>query len=270
MKKVFYLFFCCAVLLFTTSCVTIVGHTRLDDINLIQKNYPQEVERNNLSFAYAEPIMTVRADISEELRNGLYERLKHNTYKTACHLNGELDKIILSKGFTITNRYRSLRYMTFTEKRNTTALFYPEIKIDIVEKSEINNIEPGTPGKFNTAGTLEIEAEVNIIMLEPMSKEIIWIKSIPVQEIVDSFQYDNAYFAGDSGRQLIRNMAYYKVGRGQKHAVPENLADIGRMIDGFFEKIDSKIIEATMRFVEAEEFSFLNTDIKKLKTIKRY
>lgn len=267
MKKILCVFVCSLIFFCLTGCVEEIKHARMKDIYLVHKNYPQPIAQNNLSFAYAEPELTVVAEISDELKNGLYERLKYNSKNIACHLNGELDKIILSKGFTITDRFRSLQYMTFTEKRNTTALFYPDIKVKIVEKSDIENI---STGEFTTSGTLEIDAEVNIIMIEPMSKEKIWIKSIPVQEITDSFQYNNAFWAGPYGSRLIRNTEYYKVGRGQKHDVPENLSDIAKKIDGFFEEIDEKIIESTMRFVDAEEFAFLNSDIRKLKTIKRY
>jgi len=248
-------------------CKTTIQQTRLTEDKLVNSNYPAVADKNNLSFAYARPVLSVEADISEELREGLYERLKYQTDNIACHLYGELDKVILSKGFTITDRYRSLKYMTFTEKRNASALFYPEIKIKIKEKSDID--EDSTL-EFKTSGTLEIEAEINIIMLEPMSKEIIWIKSIPVDNVVEGFSYDNAFWAGWDGNLLKRNINKFKVTRGTKHTVPENMKHIGTLIDSIYSEIDNKIIEATIAFVDAEEFKFLNSDIKKLKTIKRY
>lgn len=248
-------------------CIKELKQVRMNEVDLIQRNYPQEDVVNELSFAYAEPELVVITDLSDELMGGLRERIKYSGYRIACHLNSELDKIILSKGFTISDRYKSLRYMTFSEKRNTTALFYPEIKIRISEKSEISS---RGPSKFHTSGTLEIDADVNIVMREPMSNEIIWIKSIPVEEIVDSFQYENAFWAGAYGERMILNSQFFRVGRGQKHHVPENLTEIAAKIDGFFEGIDRKIVEATLRFVEAEEFTFLNTDIKKLKKLNRY
>lgn len=267
MMKFVKMFAVSASLLVLTGCVKQLQLVRMNEVHLINKNYPQENENNNLSFAYAEPEVNIIVEVSSELKNGLMERIEYVGGRVKCHLNDELDKIILSKGFTITDRYRSLRYMTFSEKRNTTALFYPEIKIRIVEQSDLDNT---SMGRFNTAGTLEINADVNIVMREPMSGEIIWIKSIPVQEVSDSFQYDNAFWAGPYGKDMMLNTQYYRVGRGQKHNVPENLKVIGEKIDAILEEVDKKIIDATIHFVEAEEFSFLNTDIKKLKKLNRY
>lgn len=267
MRKLLHISIYLTVLIFLTGCIKELKQVRMNEIELIQRNYPQEQVANDLSFAYAEPELMVITDLSDELMSGLRERIKYSGYRIACHLNSELDKIILAKGFTISDRYKSIRYMTFSEKRNTTALFYPEIKIRISEKSEISN---RGPSNFNTAGTLEIDADVNIVMREPMSNEIIWIKSIPVEEIIDSFQYDNAFWAGAYGERMILNSQFFRVGRGQKHHVPENLTEIAQKIDGFFEEIDKKIVDATLRFVEAEEFTFLNTDIKKLKKLNRY
>ncbi len=183
------------------------------------------------------------------------------------HLNRELDKIIVSKGFNITNRYRNLRYMTFSEKRKTTALFYPKIIIKVIERSEISL---SGPHRFSTDGVLEVKADVNIIMQEPMSEEIIWVKSIPVDEITESFSYNNAYWPGRYGERLKLNTSIYRVGRGQKKRVPENLVKPAKILDTFFLEIDQKIIDATLHFVEPEELEFLNRYIKKLKKLNRY
>lgn len=265
--KYIKLFVMCTLLLALTGCIKQLELVRMNEVHLVNKNYPQENETNNLSFAYAEPELKVIMDVSSELKNGLMKRIEYVGGRVKCHLNDELDKIILSKGFTITDRYRSRRYMTFSEKRNTTALFYPEINIRIVEQSDL--VSKGID-KFDTAGTLEINADVNIVMREPMSDEIIWIKSIPVQEVSDSFQYNNAFWAGKNGQDMMLNTQFYRVGRGQKHSVPENLKVLGEKIDAILEEVDKKIVDATIHFVEAEEFSFLNSDIKKLKKMNRY
>ncbi len=268
MKRTIKMILVACLLTILSACgPTVVPYHKMGDLHLTAKNYPRTAEPNNLAFAYAEPVLQIDLEISEELKNGLKERVDYLGQSVKCHLNSELYKIILAKGFTITGRYKSYRYMSFTEKRNTTALFYPEITIKITERSDIQH---EGDMEFSTSGSLDITANVNIVMLEPLSKEIIWIKSIPVNEISDSFQYKNAFWAGAYGTQLIRNVTKYKVGRGQKHDVPENLSELAEKIDKVFTEVDRRIIEATRRFVEPDEFTFLNTDIKKLKKIKRY
>lgn len=256
----------CIVLL--SGCTTYIKNKKLDDLDFVSKNYPRIADPNDLAFAYAAPKINIEAEISTELYDGLRERMEYNLQETACHLNGELDKIIVSKGFTITNRFKSYDYMSFTEKRNTTALFYPDITIKIKENSDIKNV---ARWRFRTYGRLEISAEINILMLEPLSREIIWIKSIPVDEISESFEYLNAYWGGlaHEGSRLRRSPAY-SVSRGKEHDVPGNIYEIAKIIDKFFNEIDTAIVDATQRFVEPDELEFLNTDIGKLKQIKRY
>lgn len=258
-------------IMLSTGCGKKIPMTVLGDKNFETKDYPMSMDgANNLAFAYAQPIINVDVELSTELRNALGPRLKYMTKQLKCHLNSELDKVIQSKGFTITGKYRSYNYMTFTEKRNTSALFYPEIKLTIRERSEMQANKSGKPFSkwvYSTEGDLEIEAEVNIIMLEPLSNERIWIKSIPVESAVaENFRYINAY------RADVRTGKLYGAGvkRGQTTAVPGNVGTIALKLDQVYKEIDAKIIEATQRYIETDELSFLNTDIKKLKKIKRY
>ncbi len=256
-------------LLFTGCGIKKIPNVQLDDNPFISKDYAKSMDgNNNLAFAYAEPKISVRIETSDELRNGLKARLKYVTKQLKCHLNSELDKVIVSKGFTITNKYRSYKYMTFTEKRNTSALFYPEIRLTIKERSEIQKIGRW---RWRTEGDLEIEAEVNIVMLEPLSNEIIWIKSIPVESATsEDFQYENAFAPHPIEGNLKRSNKVAKVSVGKNITVPLNLKHIAIKLDNVYKEIDAKIIEATQTYIEEEELSFLNTDIKKLKKIKRY
>jgi hypothetical protein len=171
-------------------------------------------------------------------------------------MTAESAKILLSKGFTITDRFQSYNAMTFTQKRNTSALFYPEIIIDMEEKSQREHITaPFYFANDKLKGRLEINAKVNIIMLEPLSGEKLWVKSIPVTGLNEVVEYSYDHYAGNELNGI---------------AVPEDLVPIASKIDALLTTISKDVLEATAKYVEKHEFEFLNTDIVKLKGIKRY
>jgi len=251
MKKNTLLSISTAIILAFTGCSE--SYTPLPSLNLKSKNYPNPEEISTLSFALAKPNFKVHTTLSHTLSAAFKEHMKYNTEKIACHLTEEINKIILSKGFTITQTFRSYNDMTFTQKRNTSALFFPEIIIDVEEKTLTDYID-NAPSSTN--GDIMVSARVNIIMLEPLSGEKIWVKSIPVDEISTPIQY----------------LPNYEYGKGQSgaHTVPEELYPIAIELDNFFLKINDDVIEATNKYVEQNEFEFLNDDIKRLKGIKRY
>jgi hypothetical protein len=166
-----------------------------------------------------------------------------------------VEKVLLSKGFTITDIFTNYNDMTFTQKRNTSALFYPEIDIEIEEKSQHETVQFLFLKDHSIKGRMEIRARVNIVMLEPLSGEKLWIKSLPVSDVDEIVVYEPAQYGGP---QL------------NGYLVPENLQPIAATIDDMFKSISEEVLVATNKYVERQEFEFLNTDIERLKQIKRY
>ena len=232
-----------------------MNYVMMPDLTLGSKNYPKPEDISSLSFALAQPSITVATDLTRTANGGLIDRIKNDTSKVSCHLTGEVQKILLSKGFTITDTFDSYNDMTFTQKRNTSALFYPEIRIDIDEKSQLDTWSFLIFGGRNINGRMEINATVNIVMLEPLSGEKLWIKSLPVKGIDDLVHYTPAIYGGPQLNGV---------------AVPQNLQPIAGKIDNMFEQISKEVLLATNKYVERSEFEFLNKDIERLKQIKRY
>jgi hypothetical protein len=235
-----------------SGCVTYVG---MPDLVLVSKDYPKPDEVTNLSFALAEPDLRIRVDLTSTASSGLMERIRYDANKVACFITPEAQKILLSKGFTITEKFQSYNAMTFTQKRNTSALFYPEIIIDIEEKSQLETIQILMFKSANIKGRMQINAKVNIIMLEPLSGEKLWVKSIPVTGYDEAVIYQPMQYAGTELNGV---------------SVPEDLVPIADKIDKMLSAISQEVLEATAKYVERHEFEFLNSDIVKLKGIKRY
>jgi len=232
-----------------------VKYVEMPDLNLKVQNYPTPEEISNLSFALAEPSITIKTGLSSTTHSGLIERLKEDTNKVACYLNDEIHKILISKGFTITSVFQSYDHMTFTQKRNTSALFFPQIVFEIHEKSQLEILQILVYTGKKIRGRLEADVTVNIVMLEPLSGEKIWVKSLPIEEIDEHIEYKPERYGGPDLNGFV---------------VPEDLVFIAETMDKVFEEIGDQVVKATESYVEVSEFEFLNQDIGKLKKIKRY
>ncbi len=244
------------VVFFFIFAVSLSGCTRyveMADITLQPKEYPKPDRISRLSFAIAQPVVQIKTELSDTVYEGLFERLKYNLDKTACYLNKEVDKILLTKGFTITNRYPSYNAMTYSQKRNTSALFYPEITIYVEEKPRLEITRFLIFYNTVVRSKISVSASVRIVMLEPLSGEIIWVKMLPIPDVEKSFSYEREVYLDSTGTY-----------------VPEDLVPMSRELDAIFENIAQEVIKATETYIEEDEFSFLDEDIRKLKTIKRY
>lgn len=244
------------VILFSVTMLSgCIKYVDMADLRLVSKNYPKAEEVSNLSFALAEPDLKIKYALTGTTMSGLSERIKHDANKVACFMTDEAERILLSKGFTITDKFQSYNSMTFTQKRNTSALFYPEIVIDIEEKAQREILSAPFVHKETIKGRLEINAKVSIIMLEPLSGEKLWVKSIPVSGLDEVVEYTPYQYIGTQLNGI---------------AVPEDLVPIATKIDALVTTISQDVLEATAKYVEKHEFEFLNSDIVKLKGIKRY
>lgn len=245
------------VLMFSVSMLSgcFVTYVEMPDLKLVSKDYPKPDEATNLSFALAEPDLKIKVDLTSTANSGLMERIRYNANKVACFITPEAQKILLSKGFTITEKFQSYNAMTFTQKRNTSALFYPEIVIDIEEKSQLEIVQLLMVRDQKIKGRIQINAKVNIIMLEPLSGEKLWVKSIPVTGYDEPVVYQFNQYAGTELNGV---------------SVPEDLVPIADKIDKMLSAISQEVLDATAKYVEKSEFEFLNSDIVKLKGIKRY
>ena len=247
---------CLLLLLITVLCLSgCVSYVQMPDIALEQKNYPKPEDVSNLSFAMAQPEIKVTTNLTNTTTSGLFERVKYDTNKVSGYLTKEVQKVLLSKGFTITNTYESYNNMTFTQKRNTSALFYPQVDIQIDEKSLWEHMRFLVFSNTSIKGRINVNATVNIIMLEPLSGEKLWIKSIPITGLDESVLYSPELYGGP---ELTGSY------------VPEELKPIAVKIDSMYQLIALEIVNATKKYVERNEFEFLNSDISKLKGIKRY
>lgn len=226
-------------------------YTNVGTLNLQPMQVTRSTEVSDLSLAIAKPEVIINFKASNTLKAAISERIKSDALALACNLSLEMKKILIAKGFTVTEVFNNLNTMTFTQKRNTSALFTAFIKINIDEATMTELTKDYVPVK--TYGDLASSAKISIATVEPLSGETIWYKNVPVENSSISLQYP-----------------YYPRLNATDSMIPNELVPAVQSLDGIFSSTNDRILEAVMKYVSVEEFKFLNDDIKKLKNIKRY
>ena len=261
MKKIYKNILCIACMgsfFIGCSSKSTSSFTSLDTLRLPVKNY--ETKKNtgrSLSFATINPVLTINFNASTDLHNSLEKRLKHSANLLSCKLPTEIKKILISKGISVTDNYWSRNDMTFSQKRDTSTLFYPMIKIYVDQDTvdTFKSINDSKPKKSKTSGKLKVRATVELISLEPLSGEKIWLKSLPLKR--KDFTVDIEY----SGKlRRAKNI----------FSVDSRAIGVTKEIDNLIVEIYKKIIEGVEKYVDYDEFTLLNKDIAKIKKIKRY
>jgi hypothetical protein len=246
-----------AFTLFGCSSKEVSPYTNLDSIQLPSKNYPKSTNKNTeLSFATINPVLKINLNISQDLYDSLSKRLKDDVNKLSCQIPLEIKKILISKGISVSDNYWSRNDMTFSQKRDTSILFYPIIKIDMDQNTfDVVELNGRVENKIETTGKIQINARVELIALEPLSGEKIWIKSLPLRR--EKLEKDISYKG-----TLKRSINIFTIDTKAKN--------IAEDIDNLIIEIYTKILEGVDKFVDYNEFILLNKDIDKIKKIKRY
>jgi hypothetical protein len=231
-----------------TGCTS--SFVSIDPLNLERVDYPTTDNTKDVAFAISKPQILFKTKISPDLTRGLGSRIQYDANAIACHLTSEINKMLVARGINITDTFESRDDMTFTQKRDTTALFYPVITIELMQQT---NTDYQGANPLSTKGIMLVRSDVSMVMLEPLSGEKIWIK-----QVFDDKEPVTIDYSG----MLQTNTSQFQI--------QDNIAEVAKKIDQLLVDIDDKIIESVNKFVTKEEFRFLNDDIKKLKNIKRY
>jgi hypothetical protein len=250
MKKIFILLTIASAVFLGGCTQSAVQYTSVAAMKLPIKSYPAKENLSDLSLAIAKPEVTISFKASNLMKASLQKRIAQDAYMLACHLTSEMRKILVAKGFTITDTFENLNSMTFTQKRNTSALFTAFINIEITEDT-LSDLLDYVPQRVY--GSIVSKAKLHIATIEPLSGETVWIKNVPVNDSTIELAYP-----------------YYPNVNASETLIPNELTGTAKSLDGLFLKTNNEIVEAVDAFVTVDEFMFLNTDIKKLKKIKRY
>lgn len=268
--------FSVSTLLLLTGCAQ-KQDTKLPNLDLPTKQYENSESLAGLSFSMTQPVVTINTNLSNYLMSALEPRIQYDTDLISCQLTNELQKILISKGFTINHIFKSQNDMTFSEKRNTSALIFPTINVSIQE-STLTTYYDGVPAF--ASGDLIISMNVAIYMIEPLSNEKIWMKDISINTFTVPVRYnyssewiENSNLVGEeyiATANAVNNFYGNSNSLVNSQYISEEFVGTATSVDDFYKKLYAHILELADKHITAEEFQLLNSDIQKLKNIKRY
>ncbi len=247
-KKILLTGVLAATMLIFSGCGT--SFVAIEPLELPKNKYVDTGDKMDIAFAIARPDFTIKTDISSSLERGTKRRLLYASNEISCHLTDEIERMLVAKGITITDVFESRGAMTFTQKKETTALLYPRITIKLIQDSD--TVYQGRQ-ELKTSGDLMVKFDVSIVMVEPLSGEKVWVKHLYSNKETLELEYKG---------QILTNKSTTKI--------QKNLALIMKDIDEQLVKVDNQILAAISQHVTKSEFKYINDDIKKLKGIKRY
>jgi hypothetical protein len=168
-------------------------------------------------------------------------------------LSGDVQELILAKGFTMKEPYDNLADMTYTDKKTTHLI----LDIRISPKFDTKNLR--RVGKFTlndkrTAyafeGPISWGGRIELIAYEPMTHERLWSKSaeLPSQSNIEVKTVNAYYDATDE--DILGDSGFYN--------------PIGQAMQQSYETVLNKI----ETYIDVEEFKALLPQIRELKSRK--
>ena len=150
-------------------------------------------------------------------------------------MQADIEKIIVARGYTTAGIFSSIDEMTFSQKERASFLLAPVINLDLIAQGD--------------QGT--VSGNVTLQLLEPMSKEKVWIQRLNLNPITGQISYDLVNVASPQGPQLV-------------HMISAN--SIKKLLNSFYMPAMGKIWE----HLDPREITNLKTDSDKLKARTNY
>ncbi len=108
--------------------------------------------------------------------------------RMAAAMQTDIEKIIIARGYTTAGTFSSIDEMTYSQKERAAFVLRPIINLDLIVQ--------GVQGTMSGNITLEL--------MEPMSKEKIWIKRLNLEPIMGPISYELVHIQTRSAPQLVQ------------------------------------------------------------------
>lgn len=136
--------------------------------------------RPDFAIAYAVPVF---AELQKKgwLAEGPFKLFAEGISK-------DLEELLTARRYTVLGPFVSLDEMTFSDKKGCDVLLIPELSVDaavvnlvVKEKSRFKDSMKGQD-RYRYSGTIQISGRLTFAMVEPMTHQKVWTKSLPLPE----------------------------------------------------------------------------------------
>ncbi len=206
-----------------------------------------------VSFALVQPVIRLRGQVYKEYYDATAFRFVKNLESLKVSIMDELEKDIVKKGIRITDKFSSINDMTYSQKKETSGVIEPYVLINLDETGVATFAAVGNALNINS--TLKANVKIALRVIEPLSREKIWIKNTPSITKNIRLRYN---MPGKIRYATTPNMLY------------SSLISSAKQLDKLTLEIYKRIVKSANKYIDLHEFKALNTDIKRLKGSKRY
>ncbi|MGZ5009438.1 MAG: hypothetical protein ACXV74_00585 [Methylobacter sp.] len=147
----------------------------------------------------------------------------------------DIEKIIISRGFTTAGSYPNIDEMTYSQKEHASLILKPTVNLDL--------FTTGTQGTVSGTVTLEL--------LEPMSREKVWIKRLDLTPITKNIKLEFVQVQTPQGPNFV-------------HVISTN--SVIELMNAFY----TQTMEKIWNHLDAQEINSLKSDTDKLKSKTQY
>jgi hypothetical protein len=169
----------------------------------------------------------------------------------------DFQEIVSARGFSVRGPFASYDEITFPDKKGSDLVLQPalEIRLDIRNISYVKQ-SPVFVGlrlrdRFSMKGEAVIGGRVTLSLMESLSKERMWFKSIELPQRVISWEGEKQYYEAQSGADL---------------SDPSISRPLGETMKEFY----AKVMQASWNYLDPEEMKLVKKQSEEIRKKKVY
>jgi hypothetical protein len=166
----------------------------------------------------------------------------------------DFQEILSARGFTVRGPYKIYDEMTFPDKKGSDLVLEPNLKIEFngTTNAKKNFNILGGPDTYSLNGTMTISGRVTLSLLESLSKERMWFKSIELSPISFNWESDKDYTTPNPGYIDNREPGVSK--------------PLGLALESFYKQI----METSWKYLDPEEMKIVKKQSEEIRAKKVY
>jgi len=165
----------------------------------------------------------------------------------------DFQQILSARGFTVKGPFGSYDELTFPDKKGSDLVLQLtlEVRLDIINPVARKHIGIWSPDSYSINGQAAIGGRVTLSLMESLSKERMWFKSIEIPREVVSFEGEKEYPAPPSGIDL---------------SDPGIAKSLGPKLEALY----TKVMQASWNYLDPGEMQLVKKQADEIKKKKVY
>ena len=173
---------------------------------------------------------------------------------------GDIEKVLIAKGFNTMGPFESIDEMTYSEKERASLLYVPNFDANMDFMG--GDVAQGNPGTITQQATVNMRGSVSLAFLEPMTREKVWMKRFDLEPYSDSYVASAQARQGDLVATLVTQMIMGGSQQNQKNQLEASVV----VLNNFYQKAMNKMWD----HLDPIEIEGLKAEANKLKGLKRF